>query len=125
LGHAPFGHAGEYALNVILNEISPKLNGFNHYEHGADVVRWLEDAYVSPGIGGFPGLNLTRDTVECILKHTYYREGNELGQTEVLGRSKHRDIDDTSGSLEAQSVRFADKLSYLCPISRMESVWVP
>ncbi len=114
LGHPPFGHAGEYALNEILNQVAPQLKGFNHYEHGADVVRWLEDAYVSPGIGGFPGLNLTPQTIECILKHTYYRRGDPLGQTEVLARSKHQDIaDDTSGSLEAQAVRIADKLSYL------------
>ncbi len=113
LGHSPFGHAGEFALDKALNQIAPSLGGFNHYEHGADVVRWLEDAYVSPGIGGFPGLNLTRNTVECILKHTYYRRGHPLAQTEVLARSKHRDVDDTSGSLEAQAVRIADKLSYL------------
>jgi dGTPase len=113
LGHTPFGHAGEYALNSILNEIVPKIGGFNHYEHGADVVRWLEDAYVSLGVGGFPGLNLTRDTVECILKHTYFRHGTPFSQTEVLARSKHTDIVDSSGSLEAQAVRIADKLSYL------------
>lgn len=69
LGHTPFGHAGEHALNSILNEVAPSLGGFNHYEHGADVVRWLEDMYFSPGIGGFPGLNLTPETVECIFKH--------------------------------------------------------
>jgi dGTPase len=113
LGHPPFGHAGEFALNEIFNHVAPKLGGFNHYEHGADVVRWLEDAYVSPGVGGFPGLNLTRETVECIIKHTYYRRGDPVGQTEVLARSKHRDITDSSGSLEAQAVRIADKLSYL------------
>jgi dGTPase len=67
VGHTPFGHAGEYALDRILNEIDPRLGGFNHYEHGVDVVRWLEDVYRSPGVGGFPGLNLTKETVECIL----------------------------------------------------------
>jgi len=113
LGHPPFGHAGEHALNAILNQVAPQLTGFDHYEHGADVVRWLEDAYISPGIGAHPGLNLTPETVECILKHTYYRRGNRLGQTEVLARSKHRDIADTSASVEAQAVRIADKLSYL------------
>ena len=113
-GHPPFGHAGEHALNSVLNQISSQLGGFNHYEHGADVVRWLEKAYVSPGIGGFPGLNLTCETIECIIKHTYYRRGNQLGQTEVLGRSKHKDImKDTSASLEAQAIRLADKLSYM------------
>lgn len=113
LGHPPFGHAGEYALNMIMDQVAFQLGGFDHYEHGADVVRWLEDAYLSPGIGGHPGLNLTPETVECILKHTYYRQGNRLGQTEVLARSKHRDIADTFGSVEGQAVRIADKLSYM------------
>ncbi len=66
LGHAPFGHAGEEALNEILNEININLGGFNHYEHGIDVVRWIEDVYQSPGSDGFPGLNLTFETIECI-----------------------------------------------------------
>lgn len=113
LGHAPFGHAGEHALNSILNELAPSLGGFNHYEHGADVVRWLEDVYLSPGAGGFPGLNLTPETVECIFKHTYHRQGHELGQRELYAKSKHKDLQDTFAHLEGQAVRLADKISYL------------
>lgn len=113
IGHCPFGHAGEHALNAILDEIDPKFGGFNHYEHGLDVVRWLEAPYRSPGAGEFPGLNLTKETTECILKHTYYRDNQPTGQSLLVQRSKHEDITDDSCHLEGQAVRVADKVSYL------------
>ena len=114
IGHPPFGHAGEFALDRVLTEIDARLGGFNHYEHGVDVVRWLEDVYRSPGVGGLPGLNLTRETVECILKHTYHRDKEPFGQTSLIESSKHRDfVDDSSCHLEGQAVRIADKISYL------------
>jgi dGTPase len=114
VGHAPFGHAGEYALNSVLTEISPNFGGFNHYEHGVDVVRWLEDAYQSPGAGGFPGLNLAPETVECIFKHTFFRGFESLGQQAIAQTTKHEDLRvDTSCHLEGQSIRIADKVSYL------------
>src|SRR5262249_18499567 len=113
LGHTPFGHAGEHALNSLLDELEPALGGFNHYEHGGDVVRWLEDVYQSPGAGGFPGLNLTPETAECIFKHTYHRSGHPIGQAELFAKSKHVDLGDTFSHLEGQAVRIADKISYL------------
>jgi dGTPase len=114
VGHTPFGHAGEYALNSVLNEINPGLGGFNHYEHGVDIVRWLEDTYQSPGIGGFPGLNLTPETVECIFKHTYFRGDEVLGQHALARATKHEDLQtDTSCHVEGQAIRIADKVSYL------------
>lgn len=113
IGHTPFGHAGEFALDKILNEIDPRFGGFNHYEHGVDTVRWLENIYQSPGVGGIPGLNLTRETTECIVKHAYHRGNEKLGQTWLVEHSKHSDIDDSSCHLEGQAVRIADKISYL------------
>ncbi len=113
VGHTPFGHAGEFALDKILNEIDPRFGGFNHYEHGVDTVRWLENIYQSPGVGGFPGLNLTKETMECIIKHTYHRNNERLGQTWLVEHSKHSYIDDSSCHLEGQAVRIADKISYL------------
>jgi len=113
IGHTPFGHAGEFALDKVLNEIDPNFGGFNHYEHGVDTVRWLENVYRSPGVGGFPGLNLTKETTECIIKHTYHRGNEKWGQTWLIEHSKHSDIDDTSCHLEGQAVRIADKISYL------------
>lgn len=113
IGHCPFGHAGEHALDKTLNEIDPRLGGFNHYEHGLDVVRWLEDIYRSPGAGAIPGLNLTDETVECIIKHTYFRDKHPLSQASLLSRSKHQDLDKRMCHLEGQAVRIADKISYL------------
>ncbi len=114
LGHAPFGHAGEYALDCSLNALDERLGGFNHYEHGVDVVRWLEDVYQSPGADQFPGLNLTKETAECIFKHTYYRSGNRLSQEMLAKATKHEDLrEDVSCHLEGQAVRIADKISYL------------
>lgn len=113
IGHTPFGHAGEYALNTLLNEIDSRIEGFNHYEHGLDIVCYLEDAYRSFSVGGFPGLDLTYETIECIIKHTYYRENHEIGQTELVNKSKHKFLKDTSCHLEGQAIRIADKISYL------------
>lgn len=113
LGHTPFGHAGEHALNAVLDEVDGRLGGFNHYEHGVDVVRWLEDVYRSPGAGGFPGLNLTPETVEAIFKHTFHRGARFLGQQWLASRTKHPQLRvDVSCHLEGQAVRIADKISY-------------
>jgi dGTPase len=115
IGHTPFGHAGEFALNKAMNDIDTRLYGFNHYEHGVDVVRWLEDAYQSAGAGAFPGLNLTFQTIECIFKHTYFRGvESPIGQLALSKSTKHEDLKkDVSCHLEGQAVRAADKISYL------------
>jgi hypothetical protein len=69
-------HAFEHALNKLLNLVNPELGGFNHYEHGVDVIRYLEGPYhVSPATP-FAGLNLTAEISECVLKHTYCHEGD-------------------------------------------------
>ncbi|HEY1852253.1 MAG TPA: dNTP triphosphohydrolase [Candidatus Binataceae bacterium] len=114
IGHCAFGHAGEYSLDQTLDEIDKRLGGFNHYEHGVDVVRWLEDVYRLPAAGGFPGLNLTAETVECIIKHTYWRSGDSpICQDKLMRRTKHQDLDKRTSHLEGQAVRAADKISYL------------
>lgn len=114
IGHTPFGHAGEYALDKLLITLNAKSGGFNHYEHGVDVVRWLEDAYQSPSSGGFRGLDLTPEVSECIFKHTYCREGKPLSQAALYAASKHKDLFfDDNCHLEGQAVRAGDKISYL------------
>lgn len=114
IGHAPFGHAGEKALNDTLNMINGSIGGFNHYEHGVDIVCWLEDVYRAPATGGFGGLNLCPETIECIFKHTYNRDTEIESQTKFVEVTKHRDlINDTSCHLEGQAIRIADKISYL------------
>ena len=61
LGHTPFGHSGEDALN----ELMAKHGGFNHNAHGLRVVDELEERYPD-----FPGLNLTWEVREGIVKHS-------------------------------------------------------
>lgn len=115
IGHTPFGHAGEDALDQLLREVSPALGGFDHYEHGVDVVRWLEDPYQSAALGGLAGLQLTPEVADCIFKHTYCHSGPDGRSLEKLwAKTKHRDyITPGLGTLEAQAVRLADKISYL------------
>lgn len=115
IGHTPFGHAGEHALDALLNAIDERLRGFNHYEHGVDVVRYLEDAYLAPATGAIPGLNITPEVSECIFKHTFCLSGHRIGQKELWEKSKHQDIfqANTPCHLEGQAVRIADKISYL------------
>lgn len=115
IGHAPFGHAGEIALNKTLNDISKKIVGFNHYEHGVDIVFWLEDVYRAPATGGLGGLNLCPETIECIFKHTFDRDI----QTKLFNSSKYKDhyyenfLDNSACHLEGQAIRISDKISYL------------
>lgn len=116
IGHTPFGHAGEDSLDSLFDEIHPGLGGFNHYEHGVDVVRWLEDAYQPVHLGGLGGLNLTGDVADCIFKHTYCHDSghDRRSLTALWARTKHQDfVSKGIGSLEAQAVRLADKISYL------------
>jgi len=61
LGHTPFGHSGEDAMN----ELMAKHGGFNHNYHGLRVVDLLEDRYPD-----FPGLNLSWEVREGIIKHS-------------------------------------------------------
>ena len=92
LGHPPFGHAGERTLNRLAKEVG----GFDHNKQSLRVVTELEQRYPS-----FPGLNLTWETLEGIMKH----------ETEY-------DVPDTDWEpekqpgLEAQVVNIADELAY-------------
>jgi dGTPase len=112
IGHTPFGHAGEHALQKLLNQIDPDLGGFNHYEHGVDVLRWLEGPYYSSHATSFHGLNLTPEVAECVLKHTFCHAGGGISSEQLL-KGKHRDfIPAGYCHLEGQAVRIADKISY-------------
>ena len=61
LGHTPFGHSGEDALHDIMAE----HGGFDHNIHGLRVVDYIEERYPK-----FPGLNLTYEVREGIVKHS-------------------------------------------------------
>ena len=86
LGHAPFGHAGEYALNDLLRERLGR--GFEHNEQSVRIVEVLE----GDGHYGGPGLNLTQEVRDGIRHHT------------GSGRP---------ATLEAQIVRLVDRIAYV------------
>ncbi|MEY3201497.1 MAG: hypothetical protein RIR70_1047 [Pseudomonadota bacterium] len=97
LGHTPFGHAGQDALNECMRD----HGGFEHNLQSLRTVDLLEERY-----GAFDGLNLTWETREGILKHCSLKNARELGD---LGQ---RFIDRTQPSLEAQLTNLADEIAY-------------
>lgn len=97
LGHTPFGHAGQDALNTCMRE----YGGFEHNLQSLRVVDELEAKYAE-----FPGLNLTFETREGILKHCSARNARQLG--DVGERFLRRQ----QPGLEAQLVNLADAIAY-------------
>jgi len=97
LGHTPFGHAGQDALNKCMQD----YGGFEHNLQSLRVVDLLEEKYAE-----FSGLNLTFETREGIIKHCSRKNAETLGD---LGR---RFIDGKQASLEAQIANVADEIAY-------------
>jgi len=97
LGHTPFGHAGQDALNDCMRD----YGGFEHNLQSLRVVDLLEERYAD-----FPGLNLTYETREGILKHCSANHARELGE---LGE---RFLNRTQPTLEAQLANLADAIAY-------------
>ena len=97
LGHTPFGHAGQDALNECMRE----YGGFEHNLQSLRVVDELEERYAE-----FPGLNLTFECREGILKHCSLHNARELGE---LGE---RFIKRQQPGLEAQIANLADEIAY-------------
>jgi dGTPase len=101
LGHPPFGHAGEEALNLAMKP----FGGFDHNAQSLRVVTLLEGRYA-----GFDGLNLTWETLEGLVKHNgplpkppaYIADYNE----------RHRLDLGTHPSAEAQVAALADDIAY-------------
>jgi len=87
LGHTPFGHIGESALDGILEK------GFHHSLHSVKIIEFLEK--------NGQGLNLTNHVIEAIKRHSK-KQGKFLTQSSVDGMT-----------LEAQIVRISDALAYL------------
>jgi dGTPase len=106
LGHTPFGHAGQDALNEALRELSPGHGGFEHNLQSLRVVDSLEERYPE-----FDGLNLTLATREGILKHCSAKDALRLEALEPGGVA-HRFIAKEQPSLEAQLVNLADEMAY-------------
>ncbi len=97
LGHTPFGHAGQDALNECMQA----HGGFEHNLQSLRIVDRLEERY-----GAFDGLNLMFETREGILKHCAPAKARELGE---LGQ---RFVDGRRPSLEAQICNLADEIAY-------------
>jgi dGTPase len=97
LGHTPFGHAGQEALNACMRE----HGGFEHNLQSLRIVDRLEERYAT-----FDGLNLCFETREGIVKHCSLEKARELGE---LGE---RFLSRTQPSLEAQICNLADEIAY-------------
>ncbi|MFU2487111.1 deoxyguanosinetriphosphate triphosphohydrolase [Thauera sp. WH-1] len=97
LGHTPFGHAGQDALNACMKD----FGGFEHNLQSLRTVDLLEDRYAA-----FEGLNLMFETREGILKHCSRAHAAGLGD---VGQ---RFLDGTQPSLEAQLANLADEIAY-------------
>jgi dGTPase len=95
--HTPFGHAGQDALNTCMQD----FGGFEHNLQSLRVVDELEAKYAD-----FPGLNLTFETREGILKHCSKRNAEALGE---LGE---RFLQRRQPGLEAQIANIADAIAY-------------
>jgi dGTPase len=97
LGHTPFGHAGQDALNACMKP----YGGFEHNLQSLRVVDLLEQRYAA-----FDGLNLTFETREGILKHCSVPNARQLGDVGERFLTKRRP------SLEAQIANLADEIAY-------------
>jgi dGTPase len=97
LGHTPFGHAGQDALNECMRD----QGGFEHNLQSLRIVDELEERYAD-----FNGLNLTFECREGILKHCSLNNARTLGE---LGR---RFIERKQPGLEAQLANLADEIAY-------------
>jgi dGTPase len=93
LGHPPFGHSGEQTLRALMNE----HGGFDHNKHSMRIVTVLERRYPD-----FPGLNLTWEVREGIVKHETEYDVSDAAEYEPEKR----------GHLEAQIANAADELAY-------------
>ncbi|MGM0594947.1 MAG: deoxyguanosinetriphosphate triphosphohydrolase [Pseudomonadota bacterium] len=97
LGHTPFGHAGQDALNRCMGE----YGGFEHNLQSLRVVDELEERYAE-----FDGLNLTFETREGILKHC------SRANAEALGDVGERFLTGKQPGLEAQIANLTDAIAY-------------
>jgi len=101
LGHPPFGHSGEEALNVVMKP----FGGFDHNAQSLRVVTLLEARYAA-----FDGLNLTWETLEGLAKHNgpVHRPPPAIAEYD----SRHKLELGTHASAEAQVASLADDIAY-------------
>ncbi len=113
LGHTPFGHAGQDALNSCLKAHNPDSAGFEHNLQSLRVVDMLEERYPD-----FDGLNLSFETREGILKHCSRRNARRIEAMEPGGVASRFLVSEGSAptaaqpGLEAQLTNLADEIAY-------------
>ena len=106
LGHTPFGHAGQDALDACVRAAHPPHARFEHNLQSLRVVDVLEERYPD-----HDGLNLCFETREGILKHCSLRHARALERREPGGVGS-RFIERRQASLEAQLCNLADSIAY-------------
>ena len=108
LGHTPFGHAGEEALDALMQP----YGGFDHNAHALRIVTSLERRYA-----GFDGLNLTWETLEGLVKHNgplVSEDAPEAALPYAIAEydAQHSLELSSNTSLEAQLAALADDIAY-------------
>lgn len=103
LGHPPFGHAGEDALDHAVTE----YGGFDHNAQALRLVTKLEQRYAS-----FDGLNLTWETLEGLVKHNGPLVGDSIPLPIVHFDAQYTLNLNEHASLEAQVAALADDIAY-------------
>lgn len=103
LGHSPFGHAGERALDAAMSD----FGGFDHNAQSIKVVTSLERKYAA-----FDGLNLTFETLEGLAAHNGpVMHGPVMATVAGAGLSEHLNLAGHA-SIEAQAAALADDIAY-------------
>ena len=104
LGHTPFGHAGEKALNKCMED----FGGFDHNLQTLRIVMFLENKYLR-----FNGLNLTIETLDGLIKHNGpIRNLKKIDELIGLNNIKNRIKFDKFPSIEAQTSSISDDIAY-------------
>lgn len=105
LGHSPFGHAGEEALNECMKD----FGGFSHNAHSFKILTLLEEKYAA-----YKGLNLTWEVLEGIIKHNGPLQKKDISEYILQYDQKHSlDLANYS-SAEAQVASLSDDIAYIC-----------
>jgi len=99
VGHAPYGHVGEYALDAAYRRYDPNAR-FRHYEHSLRLVDSLEK--------GGRGLNLTWEVRDGILHHSKGKGDLNVGQNGDAWRQAGK-----PSTLEGQIIRICDRVAYV------------
>lgn len=104
LGHSPFGHAGEEALDKCMKD----FGGFSHNAHSFKILTFLEQKYAA-----YDGLNLTWEVLEGIVKHNGPLQKKDLSKYIVAYDARYPLDLDKYSSAEAQVASLSDDIAYI------------